>query len=93
VRVAATGSLYSNQITDADIHIPDIFAVIRLDFPVFATPGAARRAGIFSWCSMLNTFDNWVNWETGCNEFFGSHGSGSAFNSSHLTNRDKHTNQ
>jgi hypothetical protein len=69
VRGQWAGGLRSNQITDAVIHVPDIFAVIRLDFPVFATPGAARRAGIFGWCSMLSTFDNRVNWKTSCNEF------------------------
>jgi hypothetical protein len=66
---------------------PIIFAVIRLNFPVFATPGAARRADIFGRCSMFNTFNNWVNWETSCDELFGSHGSSGTFSSSHLTNK------
>jgi hypothetical protein len=80
-------SICFNQITDGGVHIPDIFVIVCLNLPILATPGATRRACIVSWCSILNTFDNWINWETSRDKFFGSHGSRGAFDSSHLTNR------
>jgi hypothetical protein len=58
-----------------------------LNFPIFATLGAARGADIFGRYSMFGTFDSWVNWKTSCDELFGSHGSGSTFSLSHLTNK------
>jgi hypothetical protein len=80
-------SLGLNQIANAGVHIPDILVVVRSDLSILVTPGATRRAYIFSWCSTLRTFDNRINWETSCDKFFGSHGSRGAFDSSHLTNR------
>jgi hypothetical protein len=80
-------SLSLNQVTDAGVHIPDIFVIVCSNLPILVTPGATRRACIFSWCGILSTFDNWINWETGRDKFFGSHGSRGAFDSSHLTNR------
>jgi hypothetical protein len=80
-------SLCLNQIADAGVHIPDIFVVVCSNLPILVTPGATRRTCIFSWCRILSTFENWINWETSCDKFFGSHGSRSAFDSSHLTNR------
>jgi hypothetical protein len=78
-------SLCLNQITDAGIHISDIF-VVGSDFAIFVTPGATGRTSIFSWWSVLRTFNNRLNWETSRDKFFSRHGSRGAFDSSHLIN-------
>jgi hypothetical protein len=82
----ATYDLGLNQITNAGIHIPDILVIVRSDLSILVTLGATRRTYIFSWRSVLRTFNNRLNRETSCDKFFSRHGSRGAFDSSHLIN-------